>query len=196
MSHPNEAQSPLERWEARLAAVSGSDVRLAEIPFQAQLDLRADPADADLIGRLGAAIGVDLPTIPNRAVSSADGARHVLWLGPDEWLIVGAPGTAAQTEEDLRAAVGAGRGAVVDVSANRTMLSLAGPLARGVLETSCSIDLHPRVFGPGSCAQTLVGRAGAILLQVSSEPDYRLLVRPSFAGYLAAWLLDAIEGAR
>ena len=36
-----------------------------------------------------------------------------------------------------------------------------------------------------------------MLFQVASElaPDYRILVRPSFAAYLAAWLADALTEA-
>jgi sarcosine oxidase subunit gamma len=83
---------------------------------------------------------------------------------------------------------------VVDVSANRTTMALTGPAARDVLEGGCSIDLHPRAFGTGSCAQTLLARAGVILLATSAEPEYWILVRPSFAAYVATWLLDAIAG--
>ncbi|MDP9481913.1 MAG: sarcosine oxidase subunit gamma, partial [Chloroflexota bacterium] len=108
--------------------------------------------------------------------------------------VVDRPGTEATLEAELRAAIQGGRGSVVDVSANRTTIRLAGPGARDVLERGCSIDLHPRTFGPGRCAQTLLARAGVIIHQVSLEPEYRLLVRPSFAAYVATWLLDAIEG--
>ena len=60
----------------------------------------------------------------------------------------------------------------------------------------CSIDLHPRVFVSGSAAQTTVGLAGVILLALTADGDadqgdYLLLVRSSFARYLADWLLDA-----
>ena len=61
-------------------------------------------------------------------------------------------------------------------------------LARG-----CALDLHPSVFPPGRCAQTLVARAQVILYR-PDEHTFRLLVRPSFADYLRAWLRDA--GAR
>ena len=171
------------------------------MPFLAQLDLRADRGDAALMMRLATAIGVALPTEPNTAVATPDGARHVLLLGPDEWLIVGAPGTSVLIESELRSAVAAvgpdAFAAIVDVSANRTMLSLTGPFAREILEHGCSIDLHPRVFGPGSVAQTNIARANAMLFQVASEPapDYRILVRPSFAAYLVAWLADALTEA-
>ena len=53
-------------------------------------------------------------------------------------------------------------------------------------------DLHPRVFGRGNSAQTILGQAGVVLLALSDAgDDYVVLVRSSFAGYLADWLLDA-----
>ncbi|MEA2537250.1 MAG: sarcosine oxidase, subunit gamma [Chloroflexota bacterium] len=190
--------SPLEGVAAafaEVATVTDRTVSLAELPFLAQINLRADPADAPLLARLGAALGVDLPTIPNTAAAGPRGDRYVLWLGPDEWLVIDRAGTEASLEGRLRTALRGGRGSVVDVSANRTTIRLAGPAARAVLEHGCSIDLHPRAFGPGRCAQTLLARAGVILISVSAEPEYRILVRPSFAAYLATWLLDAVDGA-
>jgi sarcosine oxidase subunit gamma len=71
---------------------------------------------------------------------------------------------------------------------------IGGPDARELLESGCPIDLHPRAFHAGSCAQTLLGRTGVLLHQVSDEPRYRLWVRPSFTRYLAAWLDDARVG--
>ena len=79
----------------------------------------------------------------------------------------------------------------MDVSANRTTFELSAPWARDLLEKGMSIDLHPRVFGPGRCAQTLLARAQVILQQVDDKPTYHVLVRGSFAPYLAAWLADA-----
>ena len=81
---------------------------------------------------------------------------------------------------------------MVDVSANRTLLELEGPMAREVLMKGCSLDLHPRRFGPGRCAQTALARVQVILWQMTDEPCYRILVRCSFAPYLAAWLVDAM----
>jgi sarcosine oxidase subunit gamma len=66
-----------------------------------------------------------------------------------------------------------------------------------------TIDLHPRAFGPGSAAATTLARTRVLLWQTVGEgerpgeisepgaPAYRLLVRGSFAGYLADWLIDA-----
>jgi sarcosine oxidase subunit gamma len=50
------------------------------------------------------------------------------------------------------------------------------------------------VFGPGAAAQTMFGQAGVVLIPLSDNgTDYRIIVRSSFAGYLADWLIDAAE---
>jgi sarcosine oxidase subunit gamma len=82
-------------------------------------------------------------------------------------------------------------GAVTDVSANRALIELSGLNAREVLAHGCSLDLHPRRFGPGDCAQTLLGAAQVILWQTDAAPTFRILVRASFADHLARWLVDA-----
>jgi sarcosine oxidase, subunit gamma len=149
-----------------------------ELPFLAQVSVRTQ------------APGSSLPTEPNTV--AGDASHAALWLGPDEWLAIGPPGSEAALETDLRA-TGA---TVVEVSANRTTLELRGPRARELLEFGCPIDLDPRVFGPGRCAQTLLARANVLIWFVADDPEpvYRLLVRPSFAAYVAAWLADAVDG--
>jgi sarcosine oxidase subunit gamma len=166
--------------------------RLREVPYLAQIDLRIAPDDRAALNAVASVVG-PLPTDPNTFTGGPDGS--VLWLGPDEWLLVGPPDGAAALESHLRLALGeAVTGvAIVDVSANRTTLELRGPNARAALESGCSIDLHPRAFGPGHCAQTLLARAGVIIQQLTDEPMYRIFVRPSFAIYVATWLKDALE---
>jgi sarcosine oxidase, subunit gamma len=165
---------------------------LREVPFLAQIDLRLAPTDQAAFDAVASVVG-PLPLEPNTFTGGPDGS--VLWLGPDEWLLVGPPGGGAALESLLRHSLGeaAAGVAIVDVSANRTTLELRGPNARAVLESGCSIDLHPRAFGSGRCAQTLLARAGVIIQQLTDEPQYRIFVRPSFAIYVAIWLKDAVE---
>jgi sarcosine oxidase subunit gamma len=166
---------------------------LLELPFLAQLDLRLDPDDGPARAAIESVVGL-LPIEPNTVHGGADAA--VLWLGPDEWLIIGPPDGAGDLEDQLREALRSDAPdsavAIIDVSANRTTIELSHRNARMILAGGCPIDLHPRAFGLGRCAQTLVARAGVILWQLDDRPTFRLLVRPSFAAYLAAWLTDAI----
>jgi sarcosine oxidase subunit gamma len=180
------ARSPLEGIEL----VEG----INELRFLTQINLRANPADVDTLVRIGAALGVLPTTIPNTFSSSSDAQRHVVWLGPNEWLILGAPGTATNIEAALRAISASDYAlASVDVSASRTTLSISGAHACAALERNCLIDLHPSKFVVGSCVQTLFARTNVTLLKMSDGPEYRLLVRSSLAAYLALWFADAIE---
>jgi sarcosine oxidase subunit gamma len=161
-----------------LADASGDGVTLCELPFPAQVNVRADAAGAAALG---------LPLEPDS--TARRGEHTVLWLGPDEWLVVGPDGDADAIARDLEAAA-AGWVSTVDLSANRTVLELSGPRAREVLAKGCTLDLHPRGFPPGRCAQTALARAQVIL--EATEPDtFRIYVRGSFATYLATWLIDA-----
>lgn len=165
---------------------------LAEIPFLTQIGVRFDPAVEDGLAAVETALGVVLPIVPNTVTSRGD--RFALWLGPDEWLVVGPDGD--EIAQPLAAALTGVMASVLDMSANRTTIEIRGPRAREVLEAGCSIDLHRRAFGPGQCAQTWLARANVILHQLDDEPRYRILVRPSFVPYLATWLLDTVTDAR
>jgi len=185
-------RSPLARAADRLAAAtraSGGTIRLAELPFLTQLDVRLDAkgAAADAVGL---ALGLQLPLEPDTVVRA--GELTALWLGPDEWLLVGPPGGERELESRIREAAGEEPVSVTDVSAQRTTVLVAGAGARGLLAHGCSLDLHPRAFGSGRCAQTTLGRTQVVLV-AREEPSagFWVLVRSSFAGYLADWLLDA-----
>ncbi|MEU3166589.1 sarcosine oxidase subunit gamma family protein [Streptosporangium sp. NPDC006930] len=190
---PTGRLSPL----ARLEPVSSQNLRIAELPFLTQIGLRVEPGSGTATDVAGA-LGVPLPVEPGTFASTghdvpqsgrAESDTLVLWLGPDEWLVVGPAGDTG-LETRLRAAAGTGHAAVTDVSAQRTVLLVAGPRARDLLSHGCALDLHPRVFGPGRCAQTMLARAQVVLAARGGD-EFHIFVRPSFAAYLAAWLLDA-----
>ncbi|HYI18877.1 MAG TPA: sarcosine oxidase subunit gamma family protein [Solirubrobacteraceae bacterium] len=192
------ARSPLA---ARAAELAAAPVPLRELGLLAQVGVRLHDAPGAPPRRAGsaaggsavaAALGFALPGVPN--TTTGDGTRTALWLGPDEWLVLGPAGDEAALETLLAEALPRELGSVVGLSANRTVLELRGPAARDVLAAGCSLDLHPRAFGAGACAQTLLARAPVVLHQTDAEPVYRILVRGSFAGYLADWLLDAAAG--
>lgn len=183
-------RNPLAHLEERMRRESVEGPRgvlLREWPFLTMVDVRAEPM-SPVSRRIGECLGVDLP--PAGRVSLSD-ARSVLWLGPDEWLVVSPEEPHALTRR-LQAAVTDGPGCAIDVSANRTALELSGPSARAVLEKGCPVDLHPRSLGPGGSAVTTVGPVPVVLWQVGRS-SYRLLPRSSFADYLARWLLDAMQ---
>jgi sarcosine oxidase subunit gamma len=179
--------APLHFWSERFAALPDG-VQIVAEPFVAMADLRVDPA-GPAAAAVAEYLGVTLPTTPS---TWADGdTARVIWLGPDEWLVANPFISPEDLEAGLRAAV-SNAGAVINVSAQRTTLRLRGEHVRDVLATGCAIDLHPRAFPAGSAAQTVLGQAGVVLLALDdTATHYQLLVRSSFARYLAAWLVDA-----
>jgi sarcosine oxidase subunit gamma len=185
-------RSALEDYAERFAALSaasGGDLLIRELPFLSQVNLRADPNDANLMQRLASNLeGLSLPVAPNTVTSSGD--RRALWLGPDEWLIVGPDGEQASIRDALVVGLAGTFGSIVDVSANRTVLEVRGSKACDLLAHGVPIDLDARSFGPDRSAQTLLAKA-QVIVERRDESAFHLYVRTSLAAYLADWLLDA-----
>ena len=176
---------PLEAWSTAFARLPES-VGITVEPFVAMVDVRINTVGTEAYERLG----VELPKVPNTWLPT-DAGRAV-WLGPDEWLLTSTAEAPEELEARVRAAVVPLGGSAADVSAQRITLRLTGKRVRDVLARGCAIDLHPRVFGRGRSAQSTLGLAGVVLLALGDAgEDYLVLVRSSFAGYLADWLLDA-----
>ena len=168
---------------AAIGVRTGGGVIVEHVPFLTQIDVRLDPA---LVPRAP----YPLPLTPNTAWE--EGARAALWLGPDEWLVLGPPGAGPDIVGELEAALDGAHRSVADVSANRVALELSGPRAKEILSKGCALDLHPRSWRPGMCAQTMLARAQVILHERSDTTG--VLCRPSFADYLVDWLIDASGG--
>lgn len=169
-----EPRSPLADRGADLARVGA-----VELAFLAKVTVRIDSRDAP--DRPGLAA----PATPNTWVPEGD--REWLWLGPDEWLVIGPPGSAASIGRELEAALANAHHSIVDVSANLAGIELGGERRLDLLAAGCGLDLHPRSWGPGMCAQTVLGRLPVLLQE--HEQTTRLLVRPSLAGSMVDWLL-------
>jgi sarcosine oxidase, subunit gamma len=172
------ARSPLGHRASDLAAIGAGLV-----PFLVQVDLRVDPSHAELAP-------FPLPLEPNSAWHDRD--HSVLWLGPDEWLILSSDEPADEIVRRLEAAFTGVHHSAVDVSANRVAVALIGDDRFELLSHVCSLDLDPRSWGPDRCAQTLLGRAQVVLFERTGTTP--ILVRPSFADYVVDLLL-AVRGS-
>ena len=179
---------------ARMAAASTPAATLRALPLGAVVSVRARGGACQ---RAAAALGV--AALPGHGPVAASPLGRVCWVRPDEWLVIGDAAVRAPLLTALGEAVGDGtadaEGAVVDLSASRHALELAGPRTRDVLAAACALDLHPRAFPVGHATQTLLARAPLLLELADDAPTWRLLVRPSFVAYVVDWLTDAMAGA-
>lgn len=191
MTASTERVSPLAEWNVRLTAASDQPAAFSirENPFASQVNLRGNPADAAFADAARGVLGCDLPVAPNTWNAGND--CQVLWLGPDEWLVVAPDGRNDSLCAALRAALQGVHHSVTDVSANRTIIEIAGENARLVLAKGCPLDLHAAAFNVPQCAQTLLAKSQMILQCVEAIPMFRIFVRISFAPYVVEWLTDA-----
>lgn len=178
-------RAPLERilpWQ-----LADGSFAISELAFMRQLALRRRNRGAAYIA------GVPLPFEPNRVASMRE--VRTLWLGPNEWLVTVPDGAVPELPGRLARAVEGGRAALLDLSSSRSVVAIGGSRARTVLEKGCGLDLHPRAFEPGHCAQTLFAGVPVILDQVGTG-SYRLFLRRSTARWLVEWLIDAAREFR
>lgn len=180
MAEPATRETP-SSW--RIPTARSVMAPLEALPVLPMVNLRG--AGDVFLAAAERSLGMPLPLQANRF--HAAGGRRAIWLGPDEWLVIGTADEADTLETRLGAALAESAAAVTDVTGNRLSFRLAGPAARDLIAGGCALDLHPRVFGPGHCAQTLLARTGVILLQHDDVPTFDLLVRRSFARYLIDW---------
>ncbi len=182
-------RSPLAHFglAARIAASrpAEADIVLAERPHRAILSLRARPDDESLRQAMLAVTGLDLPRRAN--TSAAGQSWKAFWMNPSEYWLTGEPDTQHDTAERLRRELADRHAAIVDLSESRLVLTLRGARIRDFMARATSLDLHPRVFAPGQCAQTVFARIPVLLDQVDAAPSYEIYILKSYADYLWRW---------
>ena len=165
-----------------------SDVTVTLCPPRTQLALRGDATAPAFTAALRSVLGVAAPVAAHQVIRG-DGVA-VIWMGPDEWLIV--------TDEvddalcmRLESRLGDTFSLLSDVSHSRVVLAVRGARARDTLSKGCPLDLHPLAFAVGSARQSHLARGHALFHLVDDTPTFHVYVHRSFADYFYTWLLDA-----
>ena len=180
-----------------LAHGEADDVRLVEQAPAALVNVRGnaeDPAFLAAVQRCGAPA---LPVQPNTVALSA--GWLALWLSPDEWLLR-ATDPQTRTDDTLNALEQALQGlhfALTDQSSGHAILHLQGPRASETLNRGCPLDLYPKVFPSGQCAQSLYFQIPVLLRPLETlglaHVHWEIIVRRSFADAAARQIMDAMR---
>jgi sarcosine oxidase subunit gamma len=126
------------------------------------------------------------------------GARATLWLGPDEYLLLGGiDGRQVATDESqaaeaagaLELALGGIPHALVDISHRQFALKVSGPHAATILSGGCPLDLDLSEFPVGMCTRTVFAKADIVLWR-TQEDAFHVEVWRSFAGYVTGLLRE------
>lgn len=192
MCHDNRRESPLIGQSESVrgqGTPSGARVLLHESQFKGHLNLRGNPNDPEFLAGSTRVLGGELPLAPNTVAVYPE--CRACWLGPDEWLLIAAPSAQGHLKEALDAALSGQHFSVTDVTGGQTIIRLQGQHAADTLAKGCTLDLHPRAFGEGQCAQTLLAKSPALIVANCPGVDFEIVVRRSFADYLWRWLKDA-----
>ena len=166
------------------AKFGNSNIQIQEVPFATSLDLRINPSSKGF-KVIEKTLGVKLPNKVGKTFRSKE--FTILTLGPDWWLIVGAN---LNHEKLLRIKLENEFYSLTDVSAQRTFVKISGKHSREVLEHGWELDLNPKIFKSGDCAQSVLARCPVILYR-GQKNDYFVYVRSSFAQHLWNFLTDA-----
>ena len=129
-------------------------------------------------------LGLSLPTKPGQ-ISSATG-KTILWLGPDEWLVIDLDGSDKYLENLPDGEKGC---AVTDVSHRSTAFSITGNGAVSVLNAANPRDLSLSAFPINTGSRTIFGKAEVVLMR-RGETDFYLECWRSFTPYVFEMLRE------
>jgi sarcosine oxidase subunit gamma len=162
---------------------------ITEITHSCYLNVRGRSDDIHFVKGIDEVLNLELPIRPG--TFSANDLETIFWLGPDEWLIISnRPANSLQLM--LREAL-QGHIAVTDVSGGHTKIRLVGPSLPSVLQKASGYDFEAWLLDDTNhsrCAQTNFAKATA-LVALNEDNSFDVVVRRSFANYIAQWLLDA-----
>jgi sarcosine oxidase, subunit gamma len=162
---------------------------MRERPFLDLVNVRGELSDPAFVAAFERVVGCRPPAAPNTVARGAE--YDVLWLGPDEWLVrSNGPVPAGVLEAKLAEAVQGTYAAAVDVGSGYTVVEISGERVRDVLARGCPLDLHPRAFKPGQCAQSHYFKSSIVLIPTGDDA-FEIVVRRSFADYFVRIMLDA-----
>lgn len=155
-THPLAALAAASPWSA--------EVRMVVLPAGARWIIRGDTLDVDLAK-------------PDICRATVESDRALLWLGPDEFLLL--------TPEGMT-----GGPMATDVSHRDTAMEVVGPRAALVINAFCALDLHASAFPVGMCTRTIFAKAQIVLWRTDAE-TFRIEVARSFAPYVWGCLEEA-----
>lgn len=185
----------MKQPETTSPAYARSDIEgensLVELPWCGKINLRGNPKNTGFLRKAEKALVAKLPLQPNTCINYLD--RIAYWLGPDEWCIHCPIGETGAVISQTRQALGRVHHALVDVSDYYTVLRLEGPDAEKLLAKGCPLDLHPKRFPDGACAQTRFGHASILLHRTGTPSGFNIQVRWSFTEYVWDYLASGMQ---
>jgi len=176
-----QLQSPLHAFDlpAKVASpASQNRVVMSELPHLGYIVLRGKADDAAFMQGVAGVLGQVLPTQPMTILSTSAGA--VLWVSPDEWLLVCKRSSRNALLAALTSALQDMFAQVVDNSGGLTALRVSGPDHMLLLRQLGPYDYES--LAVGRCASTVASKTGFTVVRTDAA-GVVIVFRRSFADY-------------
>ncbi|MEO1491491.1 MAG: sarcosine oxidase subunit gamma family protein [Pseudomonadota bacterium] len=160
-------------------------IGVADAGRTGQVTLKGELSDGKIAGALKKLTGAETPA-PLTVTTGASGAR-VVWMAPDEVLILLPTGDAGPLVADLGEALKGVHHLATDVTDARAVLCLTGPSVPEVLAKGAPIDLSPAGF-PVGCARRTHMAGIAVALWRRDPETWEIVCLRSYAHHLWTWL--------
>jgi sarcosine oxidase subunit gamma len=161
---------------------------LQRVTPAARFVLQGDPAALAAAAR---ALGIADADTPGRC--SGEGTTLTLiWLGPDERLLIAWRESATTLDARLGAVLTGHPHSLVDVTQRQVGLRLTAPFAADLLNCGCPLDLDPARFPVGSGTRTLFNKTDIVLWRRGVD-EFHIEVWRSFEDYLIRWLTESAQ---
>ena len=165
-------------------------IKIKELPFVKKINLRLDPNNKDCISSYSEILSTMLPTKANTYSVNAINEK-VIWLGPDEWLIVSDDDNAflklLNKTRNLETNV-------TDVSENRTIIRIRGKYIYVLLSKFLVLDLEKNLSTDSSCAQTLFVKVPVLLVRNHYDrTGIDIFTNRSHANYIYNLIVDGTK---
>jgi len=166
-------------------------IKIQELSFVKKINLRLDPNDKGCVSSSSKILGTMLPTKANTYSTNAINEK-IMWLGPDEWLIVSDDDDAFLK---LKNEIGDLEASITDVSENRTIIRIRGRDVYVLLSKFLVLDLEKNLPTNLSCAQTLFVKVPVLLVRnhYDGTPEIDIFTNRSHANYIYNLIVDGTK---
>ncbi|MFK8046963.1 MAG: sarcosine oxidase subunit gamma [Halioglobus sp.] len=182
-------ESPLHYFLGTRSGTQPPSIVIRESTSVGHLIVRGNANSPKFVEGIHQALEIELPVKPRTSSIGRGGRLH--WLGPDEWLLLVDREVESQVESKLRQTL-TGHYSVTIVTGGQTLINVSGKDIESLLKKSSVYDFHPSHFQVNDCVQTTFAQATGLFCK-RADASFDIVIRRSFADYLARWLLDAGE---
>ena len=174
-----------------------SGITFMELAFVKKINIRGNPSDNNFMSSNEKILRAVLPIKPNTYTNN--GKIKILWLGPNEWLIVDEnPNENNELISKLENINDRKESSITDVSENRTVIRIAGKKLFTLLSKFLVLDLDQNLPNESSVAQTLFVKVPIILVrnysnEIGQIPEIDIFTNRSHSNYIYKLLIDGTK---